>query len=277
MTRYSVFISLFLLTLACAVGQSQNLYDSGHSRQFADYLLTTQQYQLASVEFERVVLMEPENSEARQKLIFSYRQSKDYSSALKKLHQWYPTAHPDAAFAEEWIKLLLLNQSYTAAAELLHRQESLSPLTRQYYQLANFLLSGEWEQACSFLQEPRMGAFAGADELLMLAEQKQNLKYKSPALSLALSAVVPGLGKVYAKDWKDGVISLLFVATNAWQAYRGFSKDGTDSVYGWVFASMAVGFYGSGLYGSWKSAQAYNVQLDHDLYHEIESTVYSRF
>ena len=37
-------------------------------------------------------------------------------------------------------------------------------------------------------------------------------KRKKPALAGVMSGIVPGLGRIYAKDTKDGIFSFIFVS-----------------------------------------------------------------
>jgi hypothetical protein len=91
-----------------------------------------------------------------------------------------------------------------------------------------------------------------------------------------MSTFIPGSGKIYTKNWQDGLIALLFVASNAWQAYRGFSKDGVKSTYGWVFGSIGAGFWLGNIYGSYKSAQKFNKQIQKGYHDKISGVIYDR-
>ena len=90
-------------------------------------------------------------------------------------------------------------------------------------------------------------------------------------------SVIPGLGKVYAGDWKDGVVSALIVGSMGYESYVGFHARGTRSVFGWIFAGLTVGFYGGNIYGSYKSAQRYNLRMDNEIHDEVEKLVISDF
>ena len=255
----------------------QNLYDREHSNQFATFLLTSRQFDLASMELERIVLMEPENLAVKKNLIYAYRMNGQHQSGIRRLTDWYPDTNPDSLLTEEWIKLLLLTHDHDQARSFLELPVTLSNDQLFYYRMSNELLAGNWNQVAALNTQAVSAGYIIPTDFINLMQMQQDQRHKSPALALALSTLVPGLGKVYTKDWKDGIISLLFVATNAWQSYRGFSKDGIGSPYGWIFGTMALGFYTSNLFGSWKSASDYNEQLNHALFHEIEHTVYSRF
>jgi len=279
MIPYGKYISLLLgfLLLISPKSTAQNLYDSEHSKSFAQYLLSSQQYKLAAMELERIVFMESGNQNAKHQLIVAYRKANEWQAGINKINTWYPHNNPDSTLAREWIRLLLLNHEFPKAQSYLTNQPKLSQAEISYFQFAAFMLSENFKAAAFHIDTKHPGHETESKELTSILVQQQTNRYKNPALALGLSALVPGLGKVYTKDWKDGLISLLFVATNAWQAYRGFSENGVGSVYGWIFGSMAVGFYGSNLYGSWKSAADYNLRLNNDLHHEIEAAVFNRF
>ncbi len=268
---------ILLFTLGLFGLQGQNLYDKEHTSSFAQFLLQSQQYHLAAIELERLVFLDQDNQIAKIQLVSAYRKSNNWEQGIRKLSSWNPDLDFDESLAHEWIKLLLLNHNFDQASSYLSTQSPFSGQVTKHYLLASSLLHEDFDFASQLISDPEVSKNPENSLLLSHLNTQQQYKYKKPGLALGLSAVVPGLGKVYTKDWKDGLISLLFVATNAWQAYRGFSQNGTSSVYGWIFGTMAVGFYGSNLYGSWKSAQDYNLRLNSDLHHEIEQAVYSRF
>jgi hypothetical protein len=91
-----------------------------------------------------------------------------------------------------------------------------------------------------------------------------SLPHKSRLLAGALSAVVPGSGKVYCGRVADGIYSFLIVGLFAWQAYDGFEEDGTSSVKGWIFGVLGTGFYLGNIYGSTVAAELYNQRVYDD-------------
>jgi cellobiose phosphorylase len=103
------------------------------------------------------------------------------------------------------------------------------------------------------------------------------LHYKSPALAMAFSMVIPGSGKIYSGDWKDGLFAMLMIGSMTYESYVGFHTRGTRSVLGWVFAGLSVGFYGGNIYGSYHSAQRYNARQNLNIHNESEKLVISDF
>ncbi|MBN2756872.1 MAG: hypothetical protein JXR51_06800 [Bacteroidales bacterium] len=251
-----------------------------HSLQFADYLFKTEQFDLASEEYERIVFLKPDNQQNKIKLIQSYRFSKKYDLALKKIEYFFgekPTNIP-VDFAEEYVKLLLITNKNEDAYNFLEINNSINPQKRQNYQLSSLLLQKKWDKAFVYaLKNPVINNDKNNAELHLLAFKTKEVKYKKPFNAALFSALIPGSGKIYTKRWKDAVISFLFVGLNSWQSYRGFNKNGSESVYGWVFAGFASGFYVGNIYGSYKSAKKYNKEIDDEIYFKTAELTVNSF
>jgi hypothetical protein len=254
----------------------QNLYDTEHSREFARYLMQTHQFQLASAEWERVLFLNPQDSLAQLSQIQSFRLGQNPEEGWKKLNRWYPDGPLPRPFSIEAIRISLVRADYSSFQTVLKRSTGLTLQEKSNYEMGSWLLEGNWIKKKSADKEPAFALAATDTKLLDLYFRTKSINRKSPATSVALSAIVPGLGKVYSHDWKDGLLSLLFVATNAWQSYRGFSKNGIKSVTGWVFGGLAVGFYSANLFGSWKSAKIYNSNQVELIRHETEGILFTR-
>ena len=275
---YIRIISVFgFLISALSPSIGQNLFDLDHSRKYADFLFQSQQFSLAAMEYERLNFMDPDNKIFRKNLIVSYRKSDQYKRGLNRIRNWYGDTLPEPGIFRELIKLNILENNFNEITDLLTSTPPISPSEQNYYRLSSSLLQKDWAGANKIIGGYPDDSYPGFSELCALADEQKNIRYKNSALALTLSALVPGLGKVYSGDWKDGIISFLFVATNAFQAYRGFSQNGIKSAYGWIFGTLGLGFYAGNLYGSWKSASDFNYRAEDKLYHEIENSVYSRF
>ena len=94
-------------------------------------------------------------------------------------------------------------------------------------------------------------------------------KFKNPFIAGSFSALIPGTGKFYTGNWGDGVFSMLFIAGNVWQAYRGFNEHGIKSGYGWAFASLSASFYVGNIFGAVKAAKRYNKTRKNDIDNQI--------
>ena len=268
-------LPFILLSFALCI-QAQDIHDLNHSKQFADFLYKTGQFQLAAEESERIVFLDPTNRNLKLKLIKSYRKANSYQQALSKFDILFKEnlIKLQADFAEEYVKLLIFTKQDSTAYSYLSLNKTLNPTTRQNYQLASLLLQKKWDDSFQYAMKYPVIDNTKNTKLHLLAFEAKQLKYKKPAVAGLMSAIIPGSGKAYTKNWKDAAISFIFVGVNAWQAYRGFNKYGTQSAYGWVFAGLSAGFYFGNIYGSVKSVKKYNKKLDDALYHKAEHTIF---
>lgn len=273
----SKFFSLFLLIIiqSTFVLQSQDLRDLEHTLKFADYLFKTQQFVLASEEFERAVYYEPSNKNAKLLLLKSYRFADKYEIATNRFETLFNDSlfNIDKEFAEEYIKNLFLRKQFSEAFEYLQKNQSLPFSDKETYQLGSLLLQKNWDKSFNYALKHPVTNDKKNVELHTLAFTSKQIKYKKPFVAGLLSTVAPGTGKIYTKNWKDGIISMVFVGVNTWQAFRGFNKYGVDSAYGWVFAGFAGSFYIGNIFGSAKSAKKYNKKLDDEIYHKAWHTM----
>ena len=96
------------------------------------------------------------------------------------------------------------------------------------------------------------------------------LPRKSPLLAGALSAVIPGLGRVYLGRWPDGLLSFLLVGTTGALAAQGFYDEGRGSVRGWILAGVAALLYAGNVYGSAVGAVVQRRDAEDALMQEVD-------
>jgi hypothetical protein len=249
---------------------SQDLRDYEHTKKFADYLFISKQFSLAAEEYERLLFYKPHDKYAGLKLIQSYRFSSKFELARIRFEQLYADSinHLDQDLAEEYCKNLMLTKKYNQALDFAQTTFKSEPEKKQHYTIASLLMLKDWDLAMDYAIKNPVSPNKKNMDLYLLAFRTKQLKYKKPLLAGLFSGIIPGSGKMYAKDWKDGLISLMFVGVNAWQSYRGFNKNGKESVYGWVFAGIAGSFYLGNIYGSIQSAKKYNNRLDEEIHNQ---------
>jgi hypothetical protein len=262
-----ILFSFILIGLNYSVCFSQDLYNREHSLKYAEYLFSSQQYSLAAEEYERLVYFDNNDISIKFKLIKSYRLSGELNSGIRRLYSFYGKSidsMPDL-LAAEFVKLQLLTDSLSVAEKFLQQNSRLSSENKSVYQSCNLLLSGDYTRANLLAQESRRRNPAFPSGILNLTEKASKIKFKSPLLAGGFSAVVPGTGKFYTKNWADGFFSMLFVAGNTWQSYRGFKEHGIKSFYGWAFASLSASFYIGNIFGSVKAAKRYNKNKSNEI------------
>jgi hypothetical protein len=251
------------------------LFDLRHSREFGLYLMQTEQYALASLEWDRVLFLSPGDTLAQINLIKSLRLSGKPDLASLRLQEWSPFGNLPRNFAIEGLQSALQQQDFNSFRSLLARSGALAPGEKANFELGAWLMEGEWLSVPS--RSRSFGtAFQVTDPALLdVYNRSLMIRRKSPVAAVTLSAVVPGMGKIYSGNWKDGLMSLLFIGVNAWQSYRGFSDDGIKSARGWAFGIIATGFYTANLFGSWKSATLYNEKQQEQIKHETQGILFT--
>ena len=91
-------------------------------------------------------------------------------------------------------------------------------------------------------------------------DRKSNPPYKSELTAVILSTIIPGAGKIYTKEYSDGIIAFLVTSLMGYISYTDFKAD--HKFRGWLFAGLTAFFYGGNIYGSAASAQIYNAQVN---------------
>ncbi len=249
----------------------QDLYDEAHTRQFANFLYQSREFKLASVEYERLVFFDPTDTLASYYLIKSYRKQGNFRKGLSRANQLFPDNRLAPAHISREKALMLLHQrNYLTLFNYLDNS-SLEGDDRMLFAVGGRLLQHDYATARSMAEAISPDSRTDLQTMRYLSEEALRLKYKSPVTSTLLSVLVPGLGKVYTGNWKDGIFSFLFTTVAIYQAYRGFDQRGINSIYGWGYAALGTGFYLGNLYGSYKAANKYNYQQRHALDHRVEA------
>lgn len=251
---------------------SQDLYNFENTKKFAEYLAKSGQYDLATREFERLTFMSPDNDTLKTSLLSMYRRSGKYDEALIRGKQLYPELTTmSATSAVEYGRTLLLKSEYKSAKNFWESNLKLSSADKTILSATSDILQDNYKSANEILQTVKPEDHRLATNYKELAEQAMEIKRKSPAVAGIMSAIIPGTGRMYVKDWKDGIVSLFFVGTMAFQSVRGFNKSGVKSTRGWIYGGIGFGFYLGNIYGSVVSAKGYNKKSHSSIRTKIEN------
>lgn len=255
---------------------AQDIYDYAHSRAYARYLLQTQQYTLAAEEYERLIFMRPDNDTLRVDLLRAYRKGNTPQRGLEQWSKWQLTSRPNTRLMhQEYAKLLLRGGYPGLARELVTGSEHFDPSQIRRTLLFANMLDQKWPEARRSLDSiPAEEKVPRRADVEYLIKRGESFKKKDPWVATVLSVPVPGLGKVYAGEWKDGLISLLFVGVNTWQAYRRFDREGRDTFWGWIHGGLALGFYSGSVYGAHKAVRRHNQKNFNRLQHDTEALLF---
>jgi hypothetical protein len=272
-----IVINLLLFGSIPSACYSQDLYNEVHSQKYAEYLYSSNQYTLAAEEYERLVFFDKNNVSFKYNLIKSYRLSGDLNSGIRRIFAFYGSS-PDTmppVLAEEFIKLQLLKDSLAVAGKFLEGKNKLSTEEKTVFLCYRLLLNGDYNSAGILAKDAASTFYSFPTSVIKLTQKASALKFKSPFIAGSLSTIIPGTGKFYTKNWADGIFSMIFVAGNAWQAYRGFNEHGIKSGYGWTFATLSASFYVGNVFGSVKAARWYNKNIKNEIDNKIFESIHS--
>jgi hypothetical protein len=254
---------------------AQNLYDASHSIQYASHLYSTKQYLYSAIEYKRLAAFFPSNDTIKYKVMHSYRLAGYPDSGRVFGYSILPFSKSNELVLTEMEKALILTHRYMAADSVI----SNAPDSLHYkkYFFYNSVLSGNWNAARYRINHDPEALGNNAEAWKDLLHRQEHPRHKSPGVALVMSTVIPGSGKMYSGEWKDGLFALLLVGSSAYESYVGFHARGTRSVLGWVFGGLTIGFYGGNIYGSYQSAKRFNERQITNIHDEAERLVVSDF
>lgn len=106
-------------------------------------------------------------------------------------------------------------------------------------------------------------------KLIQLQGRIENIRHKSGFLAGFISAVVPGLGKIYAGKPRQGLTSFVPVAGLGIQAYEAYRKSGIKSVRFILSAGLFSIFYIGNIWGSVLSVTVSRTELNNEINDQI--------
>jgi TM2 domain-containing membrane protein YozV len=112
------------------------------------------------------------------------------------------------------------------------------------------------------------------EEVNFLYQMKANPPSKSPITASILSAIIPGSGKIYTGEISDGIVALITTGLFSFLAYDNFQAD--HNFRAWLFTGLAAMFYAGNIYGSYSSAQIYNVRIKFEFNLRLDSFLKSK-
>ena len=255
MKNISLPFLFFILLQNFSFPQDVNLYSAENRKQFADYLYCQKDYLRAIYEYEAISELTP-NDTIRFKIGLSYLKTGKYESA-------------SASFSKIKLNSFFYNN---AKIEFFKSQFLLGNFDTLNWGIYYYLPVRQLH-AFSYLfdykplpmKDKFLSPFEGENKLILsdFYERKLNPPYKSELTSILLSTIIPGGGKIYTKEYSDGIIAFLVTGLMGYISYTDFKAD--HKFRGWLFAGLSAFFYGGSIYGSAASAQIYNARIDFKL------------
>lgn|GEM_PF-6762205 len=274
--KFSLLL-IFFFSLRC-LAQPYEREDA-----FADHLWENKLYGDAVLQFRRMRTL-PVEGEQRNKLFYrlgySYEQLGQTDSSLQAyakvslLHPQYLPAFSGSA------QLLLKEKRYAEFAGLSDKFvafDSSTAALRAYCRSAAALLNGD--TAAFRLASP--GLRFSTEELNPFVRrlQEQNarlltMKKRSPFVAGALSALVPGLGKVYAGKPRHGIAAFFPIAIIGVQAFECYRKGGWKDPRFLAYGSLFTAFYLGNIYGSALSVRVQRRETIEDIHYVVQADLH---
>lgn len=245
---------------------AQNLFDYENSKKYAQYLLQEKDYDLAIEEYERIIFLQPQDTSSFDILLRLLEETQSHKEVLTRFESYFGSFNTaNINFSKTYIRNAFKASELSKLTKFQERSHlaDLEPFNRvPTYKLAMEL---RWDEARSSVNQ----SIEYSESFMSILEKQKSTSYKSTALAIGMSAIVPGAGKAYAGNLKDGLFSMLFIGVNGWLSYRGFSQKGLSSGFGWAFGSLTTGFYAANLYGSARESRLANHRLNVSLQNDV--------
>lgn len=258
MKKKIFILTLFLFTVIYP--QQINFNSTQNIKSFADYLFCDKDYLRAIEEYEKYLNIVQDDS-IQFKIALSYSKINDEENAFKKLSliknssSFYVLARIESLKSLFFISIDSL--FFSTANEIIN---SSSPFSNNSSRLSNtsMLLTKidlpEREKFLIPFEEDEKSILNNFYDL------KKNPPYKSPALAGVLSALIPGSGKIYTRNYSDGITAFLLTGVLAYLSYTNFEHK--HYTRAWIFTALGAGFYTGNVYGSIAATQIFNAKIN---------------
>lgn len=235
-----------------------NFHSPQNVRLFADYLFCQKDYLRAADEYgEFLTKVYNDTVDFKVGLAFqktgTYNQSLIHFKHIPEKSYFYQDANKEIA------RTLFLKKDFNALKYYYTGANS----SAGYYSFVKRLNYITYFYGNSGLppEDELISAFPSAEKnhIKNFYEWKNDPPYKSPLLAGLLSAVIPGLGKVYTENYTDGLFAAFLTGLFGYISYTNFRAD--HQLRAWIFTGVTAFFYAGNVYGSAASAQIYNAKI----------------
>ncbi len=277
--KFLIFISLILLLpFNYLKGQKNNILNYENSVKYANYLFENQAFDLSAIEYERIVYLAPADTLAKLRLVQSYRLLNQLELAKNKLDTFFPccTFCCNRALATEKFKILFLLKQFDECEQFIADFKNFDKISVTEIKTSLLLMQNKWSEAKKLTE-----TYLSNKNTTLLSEFRdiaiagESIRYKNPFLAASFSGVIPGSGKFYTGNWKDGLYSFFVVSALSYITYRSFEKNGANP-YGFIFGTAAFSFYSANIYGSYKSALRYNKTKNAETVKDVQKLIFEK-
>lgn len=271
MTNYNstkIFILVLLFITIANNAQNPKEFLSFENRlKFGDHLFCEGDY-IRAIDEYNFILSKRKNDTLQFKIGLAYQKLGRFDDAELSFKKLLPNSSLNNEADFEYYRSTYLSNDFVKLKEDYVTSSYHNVLynddIQKLFSLTNLYTSSEEIDSSSFFKPFNERE---SIELLKFYLRKMNFNDKSPALAAIMSAVVPGLGKIYTENYGDGITALLLTGVLTFLSVDNFNAE--HDFRGYLFAGLAAYFYAGNIYGSAASAQIYNANLrisfDNDL------------
>lgn len=272
MYRKSHLLATFILL---AFFSQTGSASSDEALALADRLLEQESYDEAITEYKRFIFFNPKSERvdyALYKMGLAHRSERNWQAAINAFGDSISVTEDLRTIDERRIILattLIASGNYSLARlELLkvseYSQHPSLRLRSLYFDGVASLYMFDWDSA-----EKAFGAFYAEDSDGRMAERTREMEaillkarqsYKSPGLGKFLSTILPGMGQIYAGNWRSGLNALVLNGiTIGLFANSIYKKDFKDAA---LISSISIRYYMGNRYNAEKGVGKYNESQD---------------
>lgn len=253
--------SLLLLLLLAVPTFAQRSYVSKDAA-FVDYLIGN------NMENDAVVLLTRGRYHASDTLQYLRGWANYSAKRLEEASGAFDKVPADSPFYDKSLFFNVISNAhlgnYDRSAELLGGYEGTMKELKGLEEAGIALLRGRPDDFIAASGAFTFSQYAMTDSeraLQGIYNERYYGRSKSPALAAAASAVIPGLGKVYAGELAEGVASFLTVGSLAAITAENWAKYGVKNWKTILFGTLGAVFYIGNIYGSYVSVSIHNDDL----------------
>ncbi len=240
---------ILLLCLAALTSTAQNLYDTVHTKIFAEYLYNTQQYEFAAEEYSRLA-----DSTYSISLDYAFKTVECYSIIYQYKNAENTFAkyilpqcknRPELYF--NYVKLLIQSEDYAKAYSYCDSLQTPYTIKGTNIKTCLAIINKTTVNSDNPQLTPEVKSFC-----------QNKLDQKSMAVAVSMSAIVPGTGRIYCGYVREGIMAFLRSGFDLAHVAYGFHKYGYKDPYPLFFASLSACFYVGNIFGTVKSVKKRN-------------------
>ncbi|MFH0894259.1 MAG: hypothetical protein V2A54_07475 [Bacteroidota bacterium] len=276
--RKFYFLLVFIFISCTSNAQQTDIFSVENTWKYAQYLENTGQSELAVAEYERILFLNPALDSVRFRILSILVKEGKYDYAFKKSAWYLPSYSQQSCIGKlKHTKLFLLSGKPDSSVSFYQRAACFDTASNYFVRTCSLLMKYQVKEAKLNFLNTSLSIRNQYPEISPMFDDSLMIRHRSPFVSGLLSAVIPGTGKIYSGRWRDGMYSLIIIASNAFSSYRYFDKNGKSSVGGWVFASIGTGFYLGNIFGSVKAARIFNRNEKDRYKHSLQRRIAASF